>query len=428
MQPKVSVILTSYNKPKTVGRAIESVLKQTYDNWELFIMDDHSNDQTQQIIKKYLEDPRIQFYDSMVRDEDRYKSTRYATLINEALAKATGDYITYLTDDNLYFPDRLQIMASYLNNHPTHGVVYSQQLIRRMDEKGKTVDEKVRGTKGILTKPQNLVDHCSIMHRASLLPLIYGKYGSYWEDSPEHWHNGDAAFWARLTEWSSFYPIPKTLDICLKTPDSFQELNAFLPKELPPGLLVVSTSGEMFLIDGKKRRKIEKAAFRLFHYNHNRLVKVHDPLLFQYPMGNPITVHSFSNASEFPNFRFLKVEKKYYYTEGGFLRPIETKEAFTRMNADIRDCIFVQSSFIKNFSIGKPISTSYDQKKPMPEGKLFVYKQRFFISDQGIFRPIEKQVFVRLKYNKTDAIPLSKREFLAFPKGSPFNWEVVKWR
>ena len=43
--PTVSVILTSYNKPNTVGKAIESVINQTYHDWELFIMDDHSNDE-----------------------------------------------------------------------------------------------------------------------------------------------------------------------------------------------------------------------------------------------------------------------------------------------------------------------------------------------------------------------------------------------
>ena len=48
MTPIVSVILTSYNKPHTIGKAIESVLDQTYQNWELFIMDDNSNEETVQ--------------------------------------------------------------------------------------------------------------------------------------------------------------------------------------------------------------------------------------------------------------------------------------------------------------------------------------------------------------------------------------------
>ncbi len=46
MEKKISIILTSYNKPDLVKQAIESVLHQTYSNWELFVMDDHSNEET----------------------------------------------------------------------------------------------------------------------------------------------------------------------------------------------------------------------------------------------------------------------------------------------------------------------------------------------------------------------------------------------
>lgn len=428
MKPKVSIILTSYNKPDTVHLAIESVLAQKYDNWELLIMDDHSNDKTKRIIKGFLQDSRIQYFDSGIRDEDRHKTTRYATLINEALEKVSGDYISYLTDDDIYLPERLSEMTTILNNSPSYGVVYSKQLVRKIDQSGRTVYEKVRETNGILTKPQNLVDHCSVMHRASLLPLILAKYGSYWDDSPEYWHNGDAAFWARLAEWSPFYPIPKVLDICLKTPDSFQELNAFMPKELPTGLVVLSTNENTFLIDGNIRRKIDEAAFRMLKYDRKQLVKVHDPLLYQYREGAPIEKSVFSNAKLFPNYRFIKCGKSIFYTEGGCARPIESADALRRLKADLKDFILVAPEMLEDFQIGKPISRTFDQKNPIPEGKLFLYKRHFFVSGNGELKPMEAKVLRKLKYDKSLAIPLSKYEFASFPKGESLKWEVVRWK
>ena len=71
MGEKVSIILTSYNKPKYLQKAIESVIQQTHDLWELFIMDDHSNEETTAVIHKYLHDRRIQYHNSFVQPADR---------------------------------------------------------------------------------------------------------------------------------------------------------------------------------------------------------------------------------------------------------------------------------------------------------------------------------------------------------------------
>ncbi len=101
MQPLISIILTSYNKPSLINQVIESVLMQTYKEWELFIMDDNSCPETINIIKNYLDDPRIYYENSFIQDNERYKTTRYATLINKALPLTRGEYICYLTDDTM---------------------------------------------------------------------------------------------------------------------------------------------------------------------------------------------------------------------------------------------------------------------------------------------------------------------------------------
>lgn len=171
MTPIVSVILTSYNKPKTIGKAIESVLNQTFGNWELFIMDDNSQKETVEIIQRYVNDPRIHYINSHIQDSERYKTTRYATLINEAIPKTKGKYITYLTDDNIFFPKRFEMMVKVLDQNPNIEIVYSQQLVTWLDENGGVEREAVRRTYGILTNPSGLVDHCSIMHSRKLLMM-----------------------------------------------------------------------------------------------------------------------------------------------------------------------------------------------------------------------------------------------------------------
>ncbi|PGD51540.1 glycosyl transferase, partial [Bacillus toyonensis] len=94
MQPKISIILTSYNKPSLINQVIESVLMQTYKEWELFIMDDDSNEMTQKVIRPFINKENVHFYKSNVAHiSERTKKVRYAALINEALKQAKGEYI-----------------------------------------------------------------------------------------------------------------------------------------------------------------------------------------------------------------------------------------------------------------------------------------------------------------------------------------------
>ena len=136
VEKKVSIILTSYNKPDLVTQAIESVLHQTYSNWELFVMDDHSNEETSAAISPYIKDHRIYYYNSFIKPADRLKSTRYAVLINNALSQASGEYITYLTDDTVFHPDRLSLMAEALNQCAEFDAVYSSQKVIHVNERG----------------------------------------------------------------------------------------------------------------------------------------------------------------------------------------------------------------------------------------------------------------------------------------------------
>lgn len=200
---KVSVILTVYNKPQWLKQCIESVLLQTYEDWELIIMEDNSPDpRVKSIVSEYESHRKIQVHYSNVSEEDRYKTARYATLINEAVRNhSTGKYITYLADDDYYLPWRLEVMASDLDLVPGHRIVYGAQL--SVDADGNIAG--ARRTEGMLRNGWDKVDHNSVMHRREVFDAVDG-----WDDNVGTWGGADSYFWRRVSELDPpayLYPV-----------------------------------------------------------------------------------------------------------------------------------------------------------------------------------------------------------------------------
>lgn len=107
----VSVLLTSYNREKYIRESIESVLSQTYKNYELIIVDDASTDRTKEIIKEYeLLSNVIVFYNEYNLGEYRNR--------NKAASFAKGEYIKYLDSDDVMAPDCLEVMMGKMEKYP----------------------------------------------------------------------------------------------------------------------------------------------------------------------------------------------------------------------------------------------------------------------------------------------------------------------
>ncbi|WP_066051363.1 glycosyltransferase family 2 protein [Robertmurraya korlensis] len=210
---EVSVIMTSYNKPQYVANSIKAILNQTFADFELFIMDDNSNEETIRAIEPFLKDPRVKFFQSNIKTtKQRVEKVRYAALINEALEMCSGNYISYATDDNCYRPNRLKTMVNYLEKHQNVNIVYSASLTNHINLSNEVLKTQVRPTKGIVSIAPCQIDHCSIMHRQSILPIIKEKFGSFWDENPEFYRIGDARFFWRLNQYWDFYPIREILD------------------------------------------------------------------------------------------------------------------------------------------------------------------------------------------------------------------------
>ena len=100
MNELVSIIMPSYNTASFISKTIESVLNQTYKNWELLIVDDCSTDDTDEIVSKY-NDKRIVY----LKNE---KNSGAAISRNRALRNAKGKWIAFLDSDDLWHPTKLE--------------------------------------------------------------------------------------------------------------------------------------------------------------------------------------------------------------------------------------------------------------------------------------------------------------------------------
>jgi glycosyltransferase involved in cell wall biosynthesis len=107
--PLVSVIIPTYNREQLVSYAIQSILNQTYGDWELLVVDDGSTDQTEEVIRLF-KDPRISYY--------QQKNLGPAAARNYGLRVARGELIAFLDSDDLFATDKLERQVAWMNNHP----------------------------------------------------------------------------------------------------------------------------------------------------------------------------------------------------------------------------------------------------------------------------------------------------------------------
>lgn len=132
MNPRVSVVMSVFNGEKYLRNAIDSVLSQTFDNFEFIIIDDGSSDSGPELIKAY-QDPRIRFS----RNDQNIGVTR---TLNKGLKQARGEYIARMDSDDVSLPDRLAKQVALMDANPEMGACGTWAL--DIDETGKVVDKR----------------------------------------------------------------------------------------------------------------------------------------------------------------------------------------------------------------------------------------------------------------------------------------------
>jgi glycosyltransferase involved in cell wall biosynthesis len=184
--PKISVLMPVYNVAEFVAASIESILNQTFQDFEFIIIDDGSNDGTSEAIGAY-KDPRIVFV------QRRHLGTVYQ--LNFGLAIARGKYIARQDGDDWSHPKRFEKQIDFLESHPDYGVVSSAMSVS--DEKGSPIK--------VLRYPaepdfEKLINKCCISHAASMWRRdINDRIGGYDEQFNKNCCE-DYDFWLRVVE------------------------------------------------------------------------------------------------------------------------------------------------------------------------------------------------------------------------------------
>ena len=131
--PRVSVILTSYNHAKYIKKSIESVLEQTFDDFELLILDDYSKDDSVQVITSF-QDSRISLFQS---EKPQLVINGLNRLIHDV---AHGEYIAIHHSDDMWTPEKLKKQVAYLDSNPNIGAVFTH--VQAIDDKGKPIHDQ----------------------------------------------------------------------------------------------------------------------------------------------------------------------------------------------------------------------------------------------------------------------------------------------
>lgn len=119
--PSVSVVMPAYNAAKYLREAIESILRQTYTDFEFIIINDGSTDDTRAIIQSY-DDPRIVYLENET-------NSGICVTLNKGLDSARGRYIARMDADDISLPERLAVQVAFMDAHPEVGVAGSDIVV-----------------------------------------------------------------------------------------------------------------------------------------------------------------------------------------------------------------------------------------------------------------------------------------------------------
>lgn len=228
---KVSVLMPVYNGERFLAESIESILSQTFSDWELVIVNDGSTDKSAEICKSYS-DKRIKYFAN-----PENKGLIYTRSL--AISKATSEFVAFLDSDDMALPDRLKEQVSFLENNPEYGFCGTWGI--SIDEDGEClkkinlpVDDQEIKT-GLLYS--NTFIQSSVMIRKSILTDE-----AYSRDFPVA---EDYDLWCRLSRRYKSCNIPKHL-----TKYRWHNTNISLAKaELMNDLIVSIFTSQLIRID-----------------------------------------------------------------------------------------------------------------------------------------------------------------------------------
>lgn len=195
MEELVSIIMPSYNTGKYIAESIKSVQEQTYENWELIIVDDCSTDNTDDIVATFFLDKRIRY----LKNETNCGA---AVSRNRALREAKGRWIAFLDSDDLWKSEKLQKQISFMKQNQ-YAFSYTNYI--EIDENSRENGVSVTGPKRITKR--GMYNYCwpgclTVMYDVSVIGLVQI------EDIKK---NNDYAMWLKVCKKADCYLLDEQL-------------------------------------------------------------------------------------------------------------------------------------------------------------------------------------------------------------------------
>lgn len=187
--PTVSVLMPVYNAERYLGEAVESILGQTFADFEFLIVDDGSTDRSRAILERYAaQDPRIRLTSR--------PNTGYAAALNELLGLARGELVARMDADDVALPERLARQVDYLRAHPD--VVCVGTAVHFIDAAGRFLWDRHPGMEHEAIQERALAGDCALNHPSVMMrrAALEAVGGYHVEFMPAE----DLDLWLRLGE------------------------------------------------------------------------------------------------------------------------------------------------------------------------------------------------------------------------------------
>lgn len=197
----ISVLMTVYNCEKYLGQAIDSILNQTWKDFEVIIVDDGSTDNSLQIIKGYN--------DSRIKVITLEKNSGVAHARNIGMEQCTSDYIALMDSDDISHPNRLELQYGFLQENMEIGGVYAKY--RHIDSNNKIISEawpiayyNYKYVKAYMLL-NNTVANCGMMFRRQIVEKYNLKYDEDWKIA------SDYKFWCDYLKYGKIVGMDQVL-------------------------------------------------------------------------------------------------------------------------------------------------------------------------------------------------------------------------
>lgn len=195
---KISVIVASFNRPRMLREALESLQRQTHRDFQVILIDDSTLFNVFDIVKDF-DFPECVTVHENVPPGERQKKNRLGVNVNVGLSHATGDVVAYLADDDAYFPGWFKAVSDHFEKNPGHQVAFGI-LKYCQDELDFSEAGEIRFWDEIVYDPMGRLDHNQVVHRRSDPPVK-------WLENIGTESNVDGWFFNQLSVSHPFHPI-----------------------------------------------------------------------------------------------------------------------------------------------------------------------------------------------------------------------------